>query len=41
MDTLGQKVINEVERLDEAHLGPIWKIDFCHPVFGTFIATCS
>jgi protein transport protein SEC13 len=25
----------------EAHLGPIWRIEFCHPVFGEFLATCS
>ena len=26
---------------NEAHLGPIWRIEFCHPVFGDFLATCS
>lgn len=35
------KELKEITRKTEAHLGPIWRIEFCHPIFREFIATCS
>ena len=31
----------EVHRIAHAHSGPIWRLDWAHPEFGTVIASCS
>ena len=36
-----EKSLTELLRKEGAHQGPVWRVEFCHPVYGNYLASCS